>query len=67
METQLYREVWVGPGTKCEEVPKEEVKVAKEKYAKTGECDCKYFYDEYGYSDYHLRRCGICGSYLGAI
>lgn len=67
METQLYREVWVGPGTKCVEVSEEEVKTAKEKYTKTGECDCKYFYDEFGLSDYHLRYCGICGRYIGTI
>lgn len=67
MEQQLYREVWDGPGTKCIEVPEEEVKAAKEKYAKTGECDCHYFYDEFGHSDYHLRYCGICGSYIGTI
>ena len=67
METQLYREVWVGPGTKCVEVSEEEVKIAKENYAKTGECDCKYFYDEFGLSDYHLRYCGICGRYIGTI
>lgn len=43
------------------------LKTAKEKYAKTGECDCKYFYDEFGLSDYHLRYCGICGRYIGTI
>jgi hypothetical protein len=67
MEIQLYREVWVGPGTKCVEVSEEEAKAAKEKYAKTGECDCKYFYDELGLSDYHLRYCGICERYIGTI
>lgn len=32
METQLYREVWVGPETKCVEVSEEEVKAAKENW-----------------------------------
>lgn len=67
MERQLYREVWVGPGTELIEVSEEEVKAAKEKYAKTSECDCQYFYDEFGHSDYHLRYCGICGKYISTI
>lgn len=46
MEQQLYREVNDGVGTKLIEVSEEEVKAAKEKYAKTGECDCIYIYDE---------------------
>lgn len=62
MERQLYREVWVGSGTKCIEVSEEEVKAAKEEYAKTGKCDCIYIYDEFSYCDYYLRYCGICGS-----
>lgn len=66
METQLYREVWVGPGTKCVEVSEEEVKTAKEKYAKTGKCDCIYIYDEPGHI-YDLRYCGICGKIVGFI
>lgn len=66
MEQQLYREVWDGPGTKCIEVPEEEVKAAKEKYAKTGECDCIYIYDKPGDS-WDLRFCGICGSLVGFI
>lgn len=37
MEQQLYREVNDGVGTKLIEVSEEEVKAAKEKYAKTGE------------------------------
>lgn len=66
METQLYREVWKGPGTELIEVPEEEVKAAKEKYAKTGECNCIYIYDEPGYI-YDLRYCGICGKIVGFI
>lgn len=66
MERQLYREVWDGPGTKCIEVSEEEVKAAKEKYAKTGECNCIYIYDEPGYI-YDLRYCGICGKIVGFI
>jgi hypothetical protein len=66
MERQLYREVWVGPGTKCIEVSEEEVKAAKEEYAKTGECNCIYIYDEPGYM-YDLRYCGICGKIVGFI
>lgn len=46
MKQQLYREVNDGVGTKLIEVSEEEVKAAKEKYAKTGECDCIYIYDE---------------------
>ena len=67
MERQLYREVWVGPGTKCIEVSEEEVKVAKEEYAKTGKCDCIYIYDELSYCDYYLRYCGICGNLVSLI
>lgn len=66
MERQLYREVWVGPGTKCIEVSEEEVKAAKEEYANTGECNCIYIYDEPGYM-YDLRYCGICGKIVGFI
>lgn len=66
MERQLYREVWKGPGTELIGVSEEEVKAAKEKYAKTGKCDCIYIYDEPGHM-YDLRYCGICGSYLGTI
>ena len=54
MERQLYREVWVGPGTKLIEVSEEEVKAAKEKYAKTGECDCIYIYDESSYCGWYV-------------
>lgn len=67
MQNQLYREVKDSVGTKCIEVSEEKVKAAKEKYAKTGECDCIYIYDEFGHSDYHLRYCGICGKFLGTI
>ena len=66
MERQLYREVWVGLGTKCIEVSEEEVKAAKKEYAKTGECNCIYIYDEPGYI-YDLRYCGICGKIVGFI
>lgn len=65
MERQLYREVWVGSGTKCIEVSEEEVKAAKEEYAKTGKCDC--IYDEFSYCDYYLRYCGICGNLVSLI
>ena len=66
MEQQLYKEVPDGVGTKCIEVSEEEVKVAKEKYAKTGECDCIYIYDEPG-PIYDLRYCGICGNIVDFI
>lgn len=66
-EQQLYREIQNGIGTKVIKVSEENVKAAKEKYAKTGKCDCIYIYDETGYSDYHLRYCGICGKYIGTI
>ena len=66
MERQLYREVWVGPGTELIEVSEEEVKAAKEEYAKTGECDCIYIYDEPG-PIYNLRYCGICGNMVDFI
>lgn len=65
MERQLYREVWVG--TELIEVSEEEVKAAKEKYAKTGECDCIYIYDESSYCGWHLRYCGICGSLVSLV
>lgn len=66
MERQLYKEIPNGIGTECIEVPEEEVKAAKEKYAKTGECNCIYIYDEPGYM-YDLRYCGICGKIVGFI
>lgn len=66
MQNQLYREVKDIVGTKCIEVPEEEVKAAKEKYAKTGKCDCTYIYDKPGHM-YDLRFCGICGSLVGFI
>lgn len=66
MEIQLYREVQDGPGTKCIEVSEEEVKAAKEKYVKTGECNCIYIYDEPSHM-YDLRYCGICGKIVGFI
>lgn len=67
MERQLYKEVRVGSGTKCIEVSEEEVKAAKEEYAKTGKCDCIYIYDEFSYCDYYLRYCGICGNLVSLI
>lgn len=66
MKQQLYREVNDGVGTKLIEVSEEEVKAAKEKYAKTGECDCIYIYDEPG-PTYDLRYCGICGNIVDFI
>lgn len=66
MQNQLYQEVKDSVGTKCIEVSKEKVKAAKEKYAKTGECDCTYIYDKPGY-DWDLRFCGICGKFLSTI
>lgn len=67
MKQQLYREVNDGVGTKLIEVSEEEVKAAKEKYAKTGECDCIYIYDESSYCDWYLRYCGICGSLVSLV
>ena len=66
MERQLYKEIPNGIETECIEVPEEDVKAAKEKYAKTGECNCIYIYDEPGYM-YDLRYCGICGKIVGFI
>jgi hypothetical protein len=66
MERQLYKEIPNGIGTECIEVPEEEVKAAKEKYTKTGECNCIYIYDEPGYI-YDLRYCGICGKMVDFI
>lgn len=66
MKQQLYREVNDGVGTKLIEVSEEEVKAAKEKYAKTGECDCIYIYDEPG-PIYDLRYCGICENIVDFI
>lgn len=66
MKQQLYREVNDGVGTKLIEVSEEEVKAAEEKYAKTGECDCIYIYDEPG-PIYNLRYCGICGNIVDFI
>lgn len=66
MKQQLYREVNDGVGTKLIEVSEEEVKAAKEKYAKTSECDCIYIYDEPS-PIYDLRYCGICGNIVDFI
>lgn len=56
-----------GVGTKLIEVSEEEVKAAKEKYAKTGECDCIYIYDESSYCGWYLRYCGICESLVSLV
>lgn len=66
MERQLYKEVKDSIGTKCIEVSEEEVKAAKEEYAKTGKCNCIYIYDEPGFM-YDLRYCGICGGFVATI
>lgn len=36
-------------------------------YAKTGECDCIYIYDESSYCGWYLRYCGICGSLVSLV